>query len=218
MRVVFVPGLGLDFREWDGVRDRVHADHSVIHLPSLGRRARRRTDFSVEAAADRLVAAIDACGPDVVLVGHSASCAVVVETAVRRTVAGLVLAGPATDPRAATWPRMIAQWLRTAVHEQVGEVPVLAPQYAHNGLVTMARGMNVMRRFRVDQALTRTGVPVTILRGVHDRLASDDWCRHLAGSAGGPATVVTIPAAAHMLPITHPAAVAWAVNEVALSN
>lgn len=39
-------------------------------------------------------------------------------------VSGLVLVGPATDPRNATWPRLLRQLGRTAVHERLSEIPV----------------------------------------------------------------------------------------------
>lgn len=213
MTVVLVPGLGLGAREWDGVRSRL--DASVVLLPSLGRRAGRRTDLSVEAAAERLLAVIDPDAADLLLVGHSAGCAVAVEAAARcRSVTGLVLVGPSTDPRAATWPRLAARWLRTAVHERPGEIPVLVPQYLRTGFVSMARGMNTIRTFRTDLALARTGVPVTIVRGGNDRITPDDWCRHLADAAGGPGYVVTVPDAAHMVPITHPVAVVEAIVDL----
>lgn len=186
-RFLFVPGLGLDGREWEGVR-RCLRDQTVdsgcdevVLLPSLGRAAAPRSDLRVEAAAGRLMAALPAHGPGVVLVGHSASCPVVIETAARcARVTGLVLVGPVTDPRAATWPRMLGQWTRTAVHERLWEVPVLVPQYYRTGPGSMVRGMNAMRVFRSDLALSRTSVPVSIVRGSRDRIAPLDWCQHLA--------------------------------------
>ena len=214
MNVVFVPGLGLNDAEWYAVRKYLGARQDrVVVLPSLGAPAAPGIPLEVEAAAERVATAIGA-GP-VVLVGHSAGCAVAIATAVRcPSVAGLVLVGPSTDPRAGTWPRMIGRWLRTAVHERLWEVPLLVPQYRGTGLVSMARGMNTMRTFRPDHAIARTRVPVTVVRGARDRIAPDDWCHRLADSAGGPGSVVTVPGAAHMVPITHPADVAAAIHEL----
>lgn len=218
--VLFVPGLGLDRREWDGVRGRLRGqttgtvDHdSVVQLPSLGERVALRTDLRVEAAAERLMETIPARGSEVVLVGHSASCPVVIETAVRcAQVSGLVLIGPVTDPRAATWPRMVRRWARTAVHERLWEIPVLVPQYYRTGPSSMARGMNALRVFRSDLALARTHIPVSVVRGSLDRISPHDWCQHLADMAGGPATVVSVTSGAHMVPITHPQAVVTAIR------
>ncbi|GAA1114832.1 hypothetical protein GCM10009630_10290 [Kribbella jejuensis] len=215
-----MPGLGLDCREWNGVhrclRDgAAGGEHreSVVVLPALGQRAPRGTELAVEALAERLTNRIRAVGREVLLVGHSAGCPVVVEAAVRcASVVGLVLVGPVTDPRAATWPRMISQWVRTAVHERSWEAPILLPQYTRTGLGSMARGMNAVRRFRTDLALAHTSVPVAIVRGARDRIARYDWCRRLADAAGGPASVTSVPGAGHMVPLTHPQALAAAIR------
>jgi len=223
-RVVFVPGLGLDGREWDGVRRRLHVKTGggggdVVLLPSLGRSAASATDLRVEAAAEQLVAGLSMHCAQVVLVGHSASCPVVIEAALRCTAAeqrlrvtGLVLVGPVTDPRAATWPRMLREWARTALHERLWELPILLPQYYRTGVPTMVRGMNAKRDFRSDLALARTNVPVTVTRGQHDRIAPLDWCQHLVKVAAGPGTVTSVPGAAHMVPLTHPEAVVSAIQ------
>ena len=57
-----------------------------------------------------------------------------------------------SDPGARTWPRMLAQWARTACHERLGEAPALAPQYRHTGILGMLRGMDAIRRFRTPPA------------------------------------------------------------------
>ncbi len=180
----------------------------MLRLPSMGLGALRGSDLTVGAHADR-VAALLPTRP-AVLVGHSAGCPVVVEVARRVPVAGLVLVGPVTDPRAATWPRMVAQWVRTARHERPWEAPALVPQYTRTGTVSMLRGMDALRRYRTDRALAGLDVPVEVVRGEHDRIAPQDWCEQLVG----PARVTTVPGAAHMVPLTHPGAVADAVRRV----
>ncbi len=209
--VVLVPGLGLTRTEWLGTRRGLDGPGQVVPLPSMGQGAPRGTDLTVEAHAERVLRVLPGHG-HVVLVGHSASCAVVVEVARRTPVAGLVLVGPVTDPRAATWPRMVARWLRTARHERVREVPVLVPQYSRTGVSSMLRGMDAVRRYRTDEALAGAGVPVEVVRGEHDRIAPADWCALLAAGPGD--RVTTVPGAGHMVPLTHPAAVPAAVGRV----
>jgi pimeloyl-ACP methyl ester carboxylesterase len=124
-----------------------------------------------------------------------------------------VLVGPVTDPRARTWLRMFGQWLRTARHERLYELPVLAPQYWRAGASTMVRGMDAMRWYRTDQALACVDLPLVIMRGSKDRIATQDWARRLSTNARGRLEVVG--GAAHMVPLTHPEAVAAAVRDVA---
>jgi len=213
--IVLVPGLGLDERAWALVRQRLAGRVHTVLLPSLGRRSPRGMDLRVERQAERLLSELIAQGADsVVLVGHSASCPVVVEAALRSQIAaGLVLIGPVTDPRTRTWPRMLGQWLRTVSHERLREVPVLLPQYRHTGAASMVRGMDAMRWYRTDQALARLDLPVVVIRGAQDRIAPQDWSARLSAIARGRLQVVG--GAAHMLPLTHPDAVVAAVREVA---
>lgn len=210
--VVFVPGLGLDGRAWTAVRRELVGDSVVVVVPSMGGPAPRGTELCVERQGERLLAALPR-GRRVVLVGHSASCPVVVEAARRTTDAvGLVLVGPVTDPRARTWPRMLSQWLRTAAHEHLWEAGPLAPQYRRTGLATMVRGMNAVRQYRTDRALKGLSVPVHIIRGERDRIATQAWCNELAGMATS--RVTAVDGAAHMVPLTHPRVVAAAADSL----
>ena len=210
--VVLVPGLGLDARAWRRVWPLLARPSTVVTLPSMGRRAPSGTELSVSALARALTTRLPDAA-DVVLVGHSASCQVVVAAATDLPrVRGLVLVGPTTDPQAATWPRMVARWVRTARHEEWWEPSVLAPQYARTGLPSMARGMDRVRRHRVDLALASVEVPVQVVRGEHDLIADARWCAVLAQRCGG--AVTTVAGAGHMVPLTHPGAVAGAVEAV----
>ncbi|WP_367180058.1 alpha/beta fold hydrolase [uncultured Phycicoccus sp.] len=178
----------------------------------MGGRASPGTDLAVDAQSRRLGACLPTGAP-LVLVGHSASCPVVVDTACRvPEVAGLVLVAPVTDTRARTWPRMVTQWLRTAPHERLWEVPVLTPQYRATGLSSMSRGMNQVRRYRTDVGLSAVTAPTHVIRGSRDRIASEDWCALLARRP--PVDLVTVPDAAHMVPLTHPLVVVESVERL----
>ncbi len=209
-RLVAVPGLGLSVAVVGRALQRVPAPWSVVLLPAYGRRVAGGADPSPEHLAERLLADPALCGDTAaVLVGHSASCQVVAEAAVRAPdrVRALVLVGPTTDPRAATWPRLARRWLRTAVHEKPSQLPLLVHAYARTGLVSMARGMDVARRHRLDRVLAEVRCPVLIVRGRHDAICPATWARELAATARLGRSE-TLPAGAHMVPITHPAALA----------
>jgi pimeloyl-ACP methyl ester carboxylesterase len=208
--VVFVPGLGLDARSWSAVRAILGVRSIVVSLPSMGRHGSSDADVQVEAQGRRVLEALPATG-DLVLVGHSAGCPVAVEVAAQHPgVVGLVLVGPVTDPRARSWPRMLVQWLRTAVHERPWEVPVLVPQYRWTGAVSMVRGMTQVRRYRTDVALSRVSVPTRVIRGDRDHVAPATWCAELTRSPV--AELVSVPRAGHMVPLTHPSVVADSIR------
>src|SRR5919206_3175401 len=92
MRVVLVPGLGLDQRSSARLRRLVGAD--VVLVPGAGERGPVPTLDDLAA----LLRARMGDGP-VLLVGHSQSCQVVTAAAADPRVCGLVLLGPTTDPR-----------------------------------------------------------------------------------------------------------------------
>jgi pimeloyl-ACP methyl ester carboxylesterase len=119
----------------------------------------------------------------------------------------MILIGPTTDPRAARWSRLAVRWLRTAVWERPGQVPVLARDYHRTGLLGMGRAMDAARRHRIDRALTTVSCPVLVVRGRHDRIAPADWVAAL-GELAPQGRAVTLPAGAHMVPITHTTALA----------
>jgi pimeloyl-ACP methyl ester carboxylesterase len=182
----------------------------VVELPGFGRRpgAVRLAVPSPAAAAAELLDRLPEGGP-YVLAGHSASCQVVARAAAMRpdVVVGLVLVGPTTDPRAATWPALAGRWLATARHEAPAQVPGLVRHYARTGPVAMLRTMDAARGEDVRAALREASRPVVVVRGLHDRICPRDWALQVA--AAGPrgasprSAAVTLPAGAHMVPITH---------------
>jgi pimeloyl-ACP methyl ester carboxylesterase len=209
-RLVAVPGLGLSVAVTRRALERVPAPWSVVLLPAYGRRVPGGTTPSPERLAELLLAdPAVGDGAAVVLVGHSASCQVVAEAAVRAPdrVRALVLVGPTTDPRAATWPRLAGRWLRTAAHENPSQLPLLVHAYARTGLVSMRRGMEAARRHRLDRVLAAVRCPVLVVRGRHDAICPADWAQELAATARLGRSE-TLPAGAHMVPITQPAALA----------
>lgn len=218
-----MPGLGLDERVYADLDARLGGRLEVAALPSMGRSASAGERLDVVSQADLLGRLLDRRGAGrgprgpVVLVGHSAGCPVVVESALRRDeVVGLVLVGPVTDPRIATWPRTAWHWARTARHERLREVPRLAPTYVRVGPATMARSMTVVRGYATDDAVAGLDVPVVVVRGRYDRIAGHDWAHRLARLAGG--RVVTVAGAGHMVPLTHPGAVVAALRGVSLHS
>lgn len=214
-----VPGLGLDAAAWRptlaALPRRLREDVAAVELPGYGRRALRGADLTPPALADVLVGT-GLLDRGSVLVGHSASCEVVVHVARRRPdlVAGLVLVGPTTDPRAASWPALAGRWLATARHERPGQVPALLRQYLRTGPVTMARAMEAARRDDVRRPLAEAACPVLVVRGRRDRICPADWARFLASTSGHAASrAVTLPQGGHMVPLTHGPLVALVLED-----
>ena len=205
VRVVVVPGLGLDGRSWSGVLDRLPASvpATVLHLPGMGL---RKPVPALETLADEVVRRLGE-GP-VVLVGHSQSCQVVAAVAERDArLAGLVLLGPTTDPRLRSARGLVTAWLRTAVREPWWQVPRILAQWLRTGPRAMRALWRLAAPDRIERRLSRIQVPLTVVRGSRDALSRADWAAALAGAAPA-GRLVELPGAAHMTPQTHPGEVA----------
>lgn len=203
-----MPGIGLGPEAWlptlRHLGDRTTSQ--VVTLPGYGVPARTSDDLRPPALAERVADALGAAGEPTVLVGHSASCQIVVHVArlLGDRARGLVLVGPTTDPRAATWPRLAHRWLATARHEDPRQVPALIQQYHRTGLSSMRRAMDAARRDRIGVALGETGCALLVLRGHHDRICPASWAEDLTRtrSCDSPSAAVTLPTGGHMVPLT----------------
>lgn len=208
-----VPGLGLSAEVALRVLDLLPSPGSVVLLPAFGQRARRGTPVTPEGLAALLLDDLPPGTWPVVLLGHSASCQLVAEAAARAPdrVRALVLVGPTTDPRAATWLGIVRRWLRTAAHETPLQLPLLVRAYARTGLVSMARGMEAARRHRLDRVLAGVRCPVLVVRGREDAICPSAWTAALAAAAPLGRSE-TLPSGAHMVPLTHPEELAASVT------
>lgn len=196
LRVVLVPGLGLDDRSSAAVRERVPA--TVVHLPGMGLPG---PVPPLEALATRLLDAVGE-GP-VVLAGHSQSCQVVAAAAGDPRVAAVVLLGPTTDPRLRSAAGLVGRWLGTAWAEPWWQVPRTLAQWWHTGPRAMVALWRRAAPDRIDRRLRDLPVPVVVVRGTRDRLCPHDWATGLVAAAPR-GRLVELPGAAHMTVQTHP--------------
>src|SRR3954452_713459 len=220
-RLILVPGLGLEASAWEPtVRGLAEARPGAFEaetalLPGFGRRAPRHQQLDPWTLARWLVERAGPFDANTVLAGHSASCQVVAAAAALapETIGGLILVGPTPDPRPANWPRILASWGATALHEPPWQVPTLLRQYSKTGLATMARTMDQARRQSIAAVLAAARCPTLVMRGRSDRIAPADWCAALVDAAdssskteGADASrrsrAMSLPSGAHMVPLT----------------
>jgi pimeloyl-ACP methyl ester carboxylesterase len=207
VRVVLVPGLGLDERSSARLRERLPA--AVVLLPGMGL---AQPVPSLDELAERLSKELGE-GP-VVLVGHSQSCQVVVAAADDPRVAAVVLLGPTTDPRLRSVVGLARQWLRTAVGEPLRQVPLIVAQWWSTGPRAMAALWRNAAPDRTDGRVGDVPAPVVVVRGTRDRLCPHDWAARVAAAAPR-GRLVELEGAAHLTVQTHPDEVAVLLREVA---
>jgi pimeloyl-ACP methyl ester carboxylesterase len=207
VRVVAVPGLGLDGRSLKDVAALIPL--SVVLLPGMGL---GRPVPTLDALAGRLLTELGE-GP-VVLLGHSQSCQIVVAAAERDArVAGVVLVGPTTDPRLRSALGLTWRWLATAIGEPWWQVPRIVAQWWSTGPRAMVALWRGAAPDRIDERIRRLTVPVVVVRGMRDRLCANDWAQHLA-SVAPQGRLLELPGVAHMAVQTAPAEVAGIVRQL----
>jgi pimeloyl-ACP methyl ester carboxylesterase len=196
VRVILVPGLGLDERSSARLRARVPA--TVVRLPGMGLPG---PVPGLEELAGRLLDRVGE-GP-VVLVGHSQSCQVVAVAARDPRVLAAVLLGPTTDPRLRTATGLVGRWLATAWAEPRWQVPLVVAQWVRTGPRAMTALWRVAAPDGIDVRLRDVPVPVVVVRGTRDRLCPHDWAARVTGAAPR-GRLIELPGAAHMTVQTHP--------------
>jgi pimeloyl-ACP methyl ester carboxylesterase len=199
--VVLVPGLGLGPESYAPTTRHLDTQYDVVTLPGYGEPAARGDDLHTSALAERLVVRIKES--PVVLVGHSASCQIVVAAAIAHPelARALVLVAPSGDVTASSWSTLAARWVRSAVWEDPRLVPTLSRQYFRTGFPSMARAMEAARHYDLAAAIQTLSTPTVVVRSKHDRIAPPQWVQQVADRAHGEAW--TLPTGSHMAVLTN---------------
>ena len=218
-----LPGLGLGPESWQPTVDHLTPSGRLTgggtaHVrvsPGYGEPARVGDDLAPAALAARVLASLPADAGRLVVLGHSAGAQLAAHVAALdpARVVGLILVGPSTDVRAATWPRLVQRWLPTAWREPKRQVPVLTRQYLRSTVPAMARAMEAARHDSILTTLGPVTAPVLVIRGPHDHISPADWALAVAAEGGPGSRAVTLAAGAHMVPFTHGHLVAAEVSD-----
>ena len=202
-KVVLVPGLGLGPESYAPTLRYLEAPYEVVTLPGYGARANQDDDLHTEALAERLTERLTGQQESAVLVGHSASCQIVVAAALNhpQLVKALVLVAPSGDVRASAWPTLASRWMRSAIWDPPRHVPTLTRQYFRTSFSSMARAMDAARHYDLAAAIPGLKVPTVVLRSKHDRLCPPRWNQALGDLAHGEAW--TLPTGSHLPGLTN---------------
>ncbi|WP_350279794.1 alpha/beta hydrolase [Kribbella sp. HUAS MG21] len=197
--VVLVPGLGLGPESYARTVEHLVTPYHVVTLPGYGEPAGAREDLHPRALAVALAEKIRGRS---VLVGHSASCQIVVETAVRypELAHALVLAAPTGDVAMSSWVDRAVRLVGSAIPD-VPKLVRISPQYARTTLPSIARAGEASRHHDLAAVMPYVRVPVVLVRGRHDLLCTAEWLERLARLSNGEAR--TLDTGAHMPVVTN---------------
>lgn len=191
--VVLVHGVGSSSRAYQRLADHLvaHGEVHAVDLPGFGSSPHLSRDVTIPehaAAVARYVRehVLDAGLPAPVLVGHSMGSQVVGELLADHPDAASagVLIGPTAEPGARTIARQAA---RLAI-DAVGEPPRTIGVLLVDALVRCKISYYLWQLrhvidYRLEDVLPRSTVPVVVVRGARDAVASPRWTEQLAAAA-----------------------------------
>ncbi|GGK68379.1 alpha/beta fold hydrolase [Ornithinimicrobium pekingense] len=212
---VLVHGIGVSARYFTRLA-RALAPHGTVHaveLPGFGAAPRPPEPLTIEEHAATLDAWVREAGLEQpVVVGHSMGVQVVLEAALQdpRIWSAVVAVGGVVDPAARTATQ---QALRLA-HDMLLEPPLanwaVLTDYLRTGPRWYLRTLPHMLGYRTEETLPRLEVPLLVMRGARDPIASAAWVEHMRRLAPD-ARLVEVQGAAHVAMYSRPEVVAGQV-------
>ena len=214
---LLVPGIGMSHRYLARLHRSLTARGTVISvdLPGFGGLPKPGHDVDIEEMADGLAALLDAVGTGpVVLVGQSMGTQWAAEVAARRPdlARAVVLIGPVADERRRTVLQQAGLLAVDTVREPPRANAMVFADYLRCGPFWYLAQLRHMLGYRIENRITRVQVPVLVLRGSRDPIASRTWCRRLSAAADG-AALIEIPGRVHNVQHTAAGAVASAIRD-----
>ncbi|PWW24014.1 pimeloyl-ACP methyl ester carboxylesterase [Geodermatophilus normandii] len=215
--VVVVQGIGVSDYLVPGLRElgrwtRAH----LVELPGFSGSGEPPHELDVVEFGDAVVAWLRAAdlGP-VVLAGHSGGTQVAARATLRRPpgVRGLVLAGPAVDPRYRSLGGVLRAWHRNRRLEPPDLDDAHRPERERAGLRRVLHAVRASLADRLEDVVGEVDVPVLVLRGADDLLCTEEWARALSRAARD-GRFVSVPGA-HSFVWTAPAAWSEPIHRLA---
>ncbi|HEX2502937.1 MAG TPA: alpha/beta hydrolase, partial [Miltoncostaeaceae bacterium] len=221
--VVMLHGLGVSAASLRPLAERLAARRRTVScdLPGFGRSASERIWTTAEIG-NAVGGLLDARGlGPVVLLGHSYGCHVAALVAAARPeqVSAVVFLSPAFDRR---FGPPLAQMLLRLTVDATMERPSLVGcgvrDYLRAGPRRVIETLREAADIPLDRLVGGIRSPLLIVRGSRDTLTTTRWAEDLRRSAGGPARVAVVPAAAHALGHEAPVAVSRAMEAFLAAN
>jgi pimeloyl-ACP methyl ester carboxylesterase len=207
--VVLVHGIGMTHASLDlvqrGLPPTVRALN--IDLAGFGSTDRPRRATSVEQYAADLAELLDrlAAWP-VVAAGHSMGTQVVLELArIRpRGTRAIVMVGPVVDTARHSVRQQSADLARDTLGEPMPVNGLVVRDYFRGGVRWYLKVLREMMRYPTLDRMAGCTVPAVVVRGEHDPIAPEVWCRRLVEANGAPARLLTVAGDHHVVPRTSP--------------
>lgn len=175
-------------------------------LPGFGKSSKPSTALTIAELADALAAWLRGLGlQQVVLIGNSLGCQIIIEFATRYSshVQAAVLAGPTMDRHARTAPQQIGRWLLDWTRERASLAAAHARDYYEAGLRRAWKTFRYALEDPIEDKLSSLSAPTLVVRGSKDSIVPQQWAEEVA--AGLPqGQLRVIPGGPHVVNYTTP--------------
>jgi pimeloyl-ACP methyl ester carboxylesterase len=216
---VIIHGVGLSHRVYGDLATELSRHGAVIgvDLPGFGGLPTPHETLSVEDQAALVARLLARLGVRrYVVIGHSMGAQVALELSLidPAGASALALVGPVVDPAGRSALMQGLALARDSAKEPPSTNLRVLRDYLACGMPWFLTQVREMLRYRTDERIELVGVPLLVVRGENDPIASQPWCDWLA--ARSPRGVsAAIPGHRHVVAHTAPAAVASLVAKLA---
>jgi pimeloyl-ACP methyl ester carboxylesterase len=213
---VLIHGVGTSHRYMSRLHVELSADADVysIDLPGFGGVPKPDTVPDIEAMAGALAVLFDQLHIEqAVVIGHSMGVQWAVQLGIIRPdlVGALALIGPVSDEAHRTLTYQALMLARDVLREPVIANAVVFADYLRCGSRWYLQQARFMVRYPLEQRVRELSMPVLVIRGGSDPIATTDWCRRLVHQRSD-ARLVAVPRHRHVVQFTAPRAVASAIR------
>ena len=207
--VVLVHGIGMTHSSLDPVQRELPPDVRALNvdLAGFGSTERPKRALGIEQYASDLAEILDRLDAwPVVAAGHSMGSQVVLELARIRSedVSAIMMVGPVVDPARHSVLRQAGDLAWDTVGEPMPVNALVARDYVRGGVRWYLKVLREMMRYPTLERMQGCRVPAVIVRGDHDPIARDAWCRQLVAADGANARLLVVPGDRHVVPRTSP--------------
>lgn len=215
---VLIHGIGTSHRYMARLHDELasNADVHSIDLPGFAAVPKPDAPPDLTVMATAIAALLDQLGVShTVVAGHSMGAQWATELGTIRPdlVTQLVLIGPVTDNTHRSLPYQSLTLARDVIREPIPVNVTVFGDYLRCGPRWFLKQSRFMIPYPIEERMPRLSMPVLIIRGGNDPMATTGWCRRLVRQAGR-GRLVIIPGHRHVVQFTAPRAVAAAILAV----
>ena len=216
---VLLHGIGLSHRSYGRLARELAKSGTVIgvDLPGFGGRRRPKQVVSVAEYAEVVAQLLTLMGVDQYeVIGHSMGAQIALELALidLARARSLVLVGPVVDSRRRTLFDQAVDLGRDSAKEPPATNLMVLRDYLVCGMRWYLTELRAMITYRTEERIDQLAVPLLVIRGANDPIASSSWCTRLAGAATV-GTAVSVAGHRHVVVHTAPKQVAALISEFA---